>query len=125
MMKHAIKHWQGYLQTAVFLFFFVSVTNLSGSSVEPACDCAVPSATMTDHGSNSASFSWSAVGGATEYQLWYVKKENNHSSSVISTGNTSITISGFAPGTYTVYIRTICGGSMSAGYVVVEDLLMM
>ncbi len=37
----------------------------------------------------------------------------------------SITLSGFAPGTYTVYIRTICGGSTSAGYIVVDDLVML
>lgn len=124
-MNNAVNICRRYIRKILVLFLLATVTSLSATSVEPACDCMVPSGTMTDHGSSSASFSWNAVGGATEYQIWYVQKDNNHSSSIISTGNTSVTISGFSPGTYTVYLRTVCGGSMSGSVIIADDLLMI
>ncbi len=126
MMKNTIKtSWKSYFKICLLLTLLVTSASLSATAADPACDCPAPTASMTGHTDSSASFSWNAVSEATAYELWYVRKEDNLSSTAIRTSNTAITLSGFAPGTYTLYIRTICGGSTSAGYIVVDDLVML
>ncbi|MBL7828868.1 MAG: fibronectin type III domain-containing protein [Saprospiraceae bacterium] len=85
--------------------------------------CLPPNVTITSQSPNSVCFSWDAVGGSTEYAVWYVRENDNYTSSPIYTGNTSIAFTGLSAGTYNFYFTTVCGMDRSDG-IIIEELVM-
>ncbi|MFN0037817.1 MAG: hypothetical protein ACKVUS_22365 [Saprospiraceae bacterium] len=125
-MKNEIKKsWQCYSKLLYSLLFLVVMHfAASATGLVPELSCPAPTASKTGQSSGSVSYSWSAVSGATSYQVWYLRKEDNFSSGVMSTGNTSITVSGLAPGTYRFYFATGCASETSE-YIIADDLIML
>ncbi len=116
------KSWQFCLNALIVLLLSLPIGQAQSPSVSATCP--EPSVTKTGQTANSVSFSWDAVSGATGYAVWYVRKEDNYSSAVTHTGNTSINYSGLSAGTYCFYFLTECGSSTS-GYIIQDDIIMM
>lgn len=125
-MKIAInKSLQWFFTYSLVLAFCAAVAgNVAASNTEPEATCPTPTVSVTAQGSNDVSFSWNAVSGAVGYRVWYTRREDNFTSSVANTGNTSISFSSLPAGTYDFYFATVCGSGVS-GYVVVDDLVML
>lgn len=85
--------------------------------------CTAPSPTKNAHSSGYISFSWSAVPGATDYRVWYVRHQDSFTSESVLTGGTSCSFSGLPAGNYSFYFQTVCGETASE-YVIVDDLMM-
>lgn len=116
------KSWQLYLK--IFLLFLVPVASGIAQTHSVEVTCIAPTVSKTGQTAGSVSFSWDAVSGATEYVVWYVRKEDNYSSAVMHTSNTSINVSGLSTGTYIFYFATVCGGGTS-DYVIIDDIIMI
>ena len=104
------------------LFFTMLVPYQSGFSKSNYI-CPAPEATISDRASNSISFSWDVITGATVYKVWYSRAEDRYISSEITTSGNSISFSTLTPGTYTFYFVTVCTGGTSTNYVI-EGILM-
>ena len=102
----------------------MQATNLPTASAVLDCACSAPTnVSVTGHTSSSASFTWDAVAGATGYEVWYVRLDDNYSSAHATVTSNSANFSGLAPGQYVFYVSTRCGDEAS-GIVILEDLLM-
>ncbi|MBL7828865.1 MAG: hypothetical protein JNJ57_19680 [Saprospiraceae bacterium] len=127
-MNHSIK---SAFQTYARLFVLAMLPAFSAFTTVPespkpalaVCTCATPQVAKTGQAPGSITFAWSPVNGATEYQVWYVRKSDNHMSSPSTTTATSHTFSGLTAGYYTFYFVAVCGNE-SSGYVIIEDLVM-
>lgn len=126
-MNHSIK---SAFQTYTRLFVLAMLPAFSAFTTVPQlaepkatmCTCETPQVTKTGQAPGSITFAWSPVNGATAYQVWYVRKSDNHMSSPTNTTATSHTFSGLAAGYYTFYFVAVCGNE-SSGYVIIEDLV--
>lgn len=88
-------------------------------------DCAcgtVGNIVKTGQTSNTISFSWDDVSGATGYEVWYVRVADNYTSTPAVITNTGFTFSGLSAGRYVFYITTKCGGEQSE-IMVLEDIM--
>ena len=61
--------------------------------------------------------------GGSGYVVFYVRQDDNYTSSQTTTSNTSITYSGLPSGKYNFYIATVCGSTLS-DFIVIEDLIL-
>lgn len=121
-MKNKVKkNWQWCLKIALVLLIPI----VSGFTNPPAIEtnCPGPQAFVTSQSTGSASFSWSAISGASGYVVYFVRQGDNYTSQQINTSNTSISFSGLPSGTYTFYFATVCGNGPS-GIIIIEDLVM-
>ncbi len=124
-MKNASKNRRQALATLFFLLALV-VQVSSGFSAAPGngdSGCSSPTVTKTGQTSNSVSFSWGTVEGATAYKAWYFRRGDNYTSQVVTTGGNSISFSSLPAGTYVFYFSTVCGGETSQA-IITDDLLM-
>jgi len=120
-MKNEIKkNWQMYLKILLVLLIPIA----SGSTNPPVFEstCPAPQVFLTGQSAGSASFSWNAVSGASEYVVYYVRQGDFYTSAQTHTHNTSITYSGLPSGTYKFYFATVCGSEQS-GIIIIEDLV--
>ncbi len=69
---------------------------------------------------NSVTYGWDAVYGASGYQVYYTREEDSYTSSTYSTTSTSYTFSNLSPGTYNLFVATDCETVIS-GFLVIED----
>jgi hypothetical protein len=124
-MKTAFKNGRPMLATLFFLFALL-VQAATGFTAQPDndCDCAAPTVTKSGQSSGAVSFSWGAVAGASGYKAWYVRKENNFTSQVVTTGGTAVGFTNLSPGTYQFYFSTVCGGEVSQ-IIITDDLIML
>ncbi len=103
----------------------VSVASVMPTTpVAAVMGCDDPSGiTKTGQWSHGISFSWTGESGAIGYKVYYVRLSDNYTSSVITTGSTSISFSGLDKGDYHFFFATEFVDRTS-DYVVVEDLIM-
>ncbi|MBI1227819.1 MAG: hypothetical protein GC192_21470 [Bacteroidetes bacterium] len=121
-MKNASRIGKQALAT-FFLLFGLLAFGFSAPSTIPDCNCTAPTVTITAQASNSVSFSWGAVSGATAYRVWYVRANDNYTSSETTLGSTSISFSSLPQGIYNFYFVTDCGEESSA-IIITDDLIM-
>lgn len=88
----------------------------------PDVACSGPQVSVSSQSSGAVSFSWSAVSGATEYVVFYVRQSDQYTSPQTQTQSTSISYSGLASGHYHFYFATVCGGDLSE-IIIIEDLI--
>lgn len=110
------------------LFSLLFLLNLSspvraGVPPTPEVTCPAPEVSIAEQAAASVTFTWNAVSGATQYRIWYVRREDNYTSSVITTGGTSVTFSNLPPGTYDFYFQTSCGGEGNSA-IITQDIIM-
>ena len=125
------KSGQWCFKLSFLLLLLVPATiGVSAASVVPTeptvsgLGCPEPgSLTRTGTGSGWIAYSWSGPGGATGYQVYYVRLADSYTSSVMSTGSPAMNISGLAAGYYRFYFATVCADGTS-DYVVIDDLIM-
>ncbi len=124
-MKNGIKNsWQWYFKLCLLLTLLVPVTIGVNATATRPLNYEAPSVTQTGQTSSSASFAWGAVSEATGYEVKYVRRQNNYTSPVMSTGNTDITVSQLQWGTYKFYFRAVFEGGVS-DYVIIDDLIIL
>lgn len=111
--------------TTLFFLLTLTVQVFTGFTPPkgPGCACTSPSVSLTGQTSNSASFDWSPVYSATEYKVWYYRKEDDFTSQEVFTSSTDISFTNLEEGTYEFYFATVCGGIISQ-VIVTDDLLM-
>lgn len=103
------------LKTCLLFLTLASMNSPFVNATEPVCStCPSPTSWVTGQTANSVSIAWYAEAGATGYELWYCRQEDSFTSPVMSTINTSYTIPNLSPGTYVIFVRTICDGEPSA-----------
>lgn len=85
--------------------------------------CYPPNVSISGQSSNSVSFVWDSVLGASGYKVWYYRVEDHYTSSETTTGNNSIVYSNLPAGTYIFYFATVCGGETSQP-AIVDDLIL-
>lgn len=119
--------FSNYLQLAV-LAFLPALAAFTSAPVKPAvtsaiftCSAPSPSRTGQSHGANT--YAWSAVSGATQYAMFYVRKSDGFTSSVTYTTATSHTFSGLTAGNYAFYFATVCDGAALSDYIIVDDMV--
>lgn len=93
-----------------------------GLSANPATCQPPDDVTVTSITSNSVSFSWSPVSGASYYLVYYVRLSDQATISPVRTNSPSITVSGLSSGYYRFFFATVCESGVSE-YVIVDDLL--
>lgn len=123
-----MKFKNGWNRLLILSIFFAAFTAQASHPAEmPAfyyCSCDAPaSITVTSQTDDTVSFSWTAASGATGYRVWYVRSDDNYTSSFTTVSGTSMIYSGLPPGRYTFHVATICGSTESEG-IILEDLLM-
>ncbi len=129
-MKNNIrKSGQWCFQLCLFVALLVpGAIGLSAASSVPTVavvGCLEPgNLSRTGITSSSISFSWSGASGATGYQVYYLRMSDNTVSSVMTTGSTSMTISGLSPGAYRFYFATVCEEGTS-DYIIMDDLIIL
>lgn len=99
-----------------------SFTTLQAVTVA-AATCTPPQPVVNGYSSGYVSFTWQAVDGATTYQVYYTRQEDNYTSSTTTTGATTISYSNLPHGTYDFYFRSVCGGDVSS-FIIEDDLIM-
>ena len=123
-MKNVCKmNWQRYFK--IFALLVLVVPASSGYTTFPQAvqiNCPEPGVSVTGRTSDSITFSWSAVEGASAYKVYYVNKSNNQGSALTTTGGTSITFSNLASATYTFYFATTCGTN-SSEWIIIDDIV--
>ena len=127
-MKNASKiKWRNTFFLLFGLVFLVqagSAFTVPEKTVQPIeVSCEVPSVSITGRSAGYVSFSWGAVSGTTGYTVYYVRKNDNYTSSPFTTSSTSISFSSLPSGTYDFYFSSNCGSEESE-YVIEADLIM-
>lgn len=109
------------LLTGCFLLFLTAAA-LHVIAGTPAalipCKCDVPAVTLTGQGSNYATFDIETP--TSDFQYWYVNKNTNASSGVITGSGSSVNIGGLTSGPYAVYFQSICPNSEVSEYVIID-----
>lgn len=107
------------------LLFLLNLSNPVRAGVPPTPEvtCPTPEVSITEQAASSVTFSWNAVSGATQYRIWYVRREDNYTSSVITTGGTSVTFSNLTSGTYDFHFQTSCGGDGNSAIIIAEIMM--
>ena len=108
--------------------FGLLLAMLSLQASKPAacleCTCVAPAnGTKTGQTSTSVSFTWSAASGATSYDVWYYRSDDNYTSPESNLTGTSINFTSLPAGNYVFYISTNCGDT-SSDIIILEDILM-
>lgn len=115
---------QGWLKVFILMLFLLpGVASFSASPVLQVSSCPIQNLTQTEQSTGSVSYAWNPVSGASAYKVYFVRLSDNFTSSVITTGSTSITLSGLSAGNYHVYIAAVCGQE-SLDYIIVDVLMM-
>ena len=115
--------WYGMAVCALVaaLFSFPSFT--PANEVAEACNCAAPAnATATAQDPGTAVLDWSAVAGATAYEVWYVRETDGFTSAKTTISATQYTYTGLQAGRHSFHIRAICGTTVS-GIVILEEVI--
>ncbi|MEZ4961425.1 MAG: fibronectin type III domain-containing protein [Saprospiraceae bacterium] len=113
------------LKTLVFLWLALPfLPGLTSGPPAVTCDCPdIADLQKTGQTSNSITFEWSPVDGATTYKVRYYRQDDQYTSSFQYTGQTSLSFTNLPEGTYTFYFMAVCGSGESG--IVVEDLIQM
>ena len=123
-MKNASKKgWQVLIPVLLLLSMFAPQPAAFSAATEPAVICPAPNVSITEQTLTSIHFAWDQVSGGAVYRVWYVRQEDNYTSSQVTTGGNSISFSGLPAGTYDFYFVTVCTGETSTNYIF-EDILM-
>lgn len=123
-MKNASKKgWQALGPVLLLLTLFAARPAAFSAATEPAVTCPAPNVSITEQTLTSIHFAWDQVSGGAVYKVWYVRQEDNYTSSQISTCSGSISFTNLPAGTYDFHFVTVCTGETSTNYVV-EDILM-
>jgi hypothetical protein len=77
----------------------------------------------TNKASGSISYSWSAVTGAVQYKLKYVRQKDNYTSPDYFTTSTSYTFSNLQSGDYAFYFYTVCSDGTSGAFINWDDVV--
>ncbi|MBI1224633.1 MAG: hypothetical protein GC192_05305 [Bacteroidetes bacterium] len=86
------------------------------------CTCDAPTNVhKTSYTTTSATFSWTAVSGATGYKVKYVRQSDAYASPEWTTTSTSYTFTSLTPGAYKFYFATDCGEEVS-GFIIIDDI---
>lgn len=123
-MQKKFQKWALALAHCGLLFvlpFFMTNARTATTPAKPL-SCLAPGVSVINQGSNFVTFGLETPADACQY--YYVRKDNNASSGVMSTSNSTVTISGLAPGTYDFYFRSVCEGNETSEYIISELLLM-
>lgn len=119
--------FRGTLFSALSKTLFIALFSLMGIGTSFGHDlienCPEPSPVLSSQSSNSVVFGWTAIGGADGYEVYYTRAEDNYSSSVIFTTQSSVGYNNLPAGTYRFHFRTICDGGVS-GYIITEEMIM-
>ena len=113
------------LALAAVLLLVVSMSMQAGHQNPPAVaaiECLSPNPGVTVQSTNSISFSWDAVSGASGYKVWYYRAGDNYTHPESTTGSTGITFSGLPQGNYQFYFATVCSGGLS-DYIIIDILM--
>jgi hypothetical protein len=105
------------------LLLLPGVTGFSAPPMLQPVSCPIQNLTKTDQSTGYVSYSWSQVSGATEYRVWYVRTNDNYTSSVYSTGSTNISFSSLPAGSYRFYFAAVCGQETLD--FILDDVLML
>ncbi len=119
------KRWTRFAALGFLLAAFsLQAAYLPPMPVAQDCACNAPvNATKTVQTSNSVSFAWDAVAGATTYEVWYVRVSDGYQSPHQMLTGTTGSYSGLPAGRYVFYISTQCGDDNSQS-IIMEDILM-
>lgn len=119
-MQNFFQKWAIALSFCGLLFAFpLLLANTQPAS--PADTCPAPTVSVSATGDNFATFQLSSPYGNCQY--WYVNKNTNTQSGVVSTSGTSVTISGLAPGAYDFYFKSVCEAGQTSDYMVSELII--
>lgn len=128
MMKNEFKQrCQLLVKLSILLLLLVPAVPGISSNVTPMATelvCPTPNVSKTGQGSGSISFAWGPVSGAASYNMWYVRKDDNTSSSVFNTTANSIAYTGLNAGNYRFYFYTVCEDG-SSEYVIIDETIIM
>lgn len=100
-----------------FQFGFVRLKNV------PETTCPGPQVAVVSQGAGEVSFSWNTVSGATGYVVYYVRQNDNYTSTPDFTQSTSIAYCDLPSGRYNFCFATVCGSEYSA-IIIIEDLVL-
>ncbi len=124
-MKNEIKaRQQGWFKGFLLALFLIpGISAYSAPPVYLPITCPIQDLVKTNQSTGTVSYAWSAVSGATEYKVWYVRTSDNYASQVYTTGSSSFTFSGLSAGTYRFYFAAVCGQE-SLDYIIDEVLML-
>ena len=105
------------------LLLFPGVASFSASPGFSAVNCPIQGVTKTEQSTGSVTYTWSAVSGASAYKVYFVRLSDNFTSSVLTTGSTSVTFSGLPAGGYRFYFAAVCG--QEGLEYILDDVLML
>ncbi|MEO1260631.1 MAG: hypothetical protein AAFZ15_17675 [Bacteroidota bacterium] len=120
MKKNVFSIWLA-IKTLAFLLFLVPLTYAFESGPPAASTCTEPAPQLNQPNSNTVTFNWQAVLGASGYEVKYAS--GSYKSPVYFTTGTSITFSELSSGTYNFYFRTVCG-KQTSDWIITEDLIL-
>lgn len=105
------------------LLLFPGIASFSASPGYSLTNCPIQGVTKTEQSTGSVSYSWSPVSGASAYKVYFVRLSDNYTSSVFTTGSTSVTFSGLPAGGYRFYFAAVCG--QEGLEYILDDVLML
>ncbi|MDO8365211.1 MAG: hypothetical protein Q7T20_00345 [Saprospiraceae bacterium] len=110
-MKKTVKV-QAYVWLKGFLLTILLHSGVSGFTAIPELQpvsCIIDDLQRDGPSQSSVSYSWSAVSGATEYKVYYVRQSDGYTSSVQVSSSTGYTSPVLSTGTYTFFFAAVCG----------------
>jgi hypothetical protein len=119
-MQNNIKN--GLLGLLILCCCIALPATLSRATDTDAFTCEKPTASVTAQGADYVEFAVDLPAGSTTYQYWYENQGDNVNSPIYTASASSLTISDLEPGTYKVYLCTVCGSETSA-YIITEIII--
>lgn len=110
-----------YLKATLVMLLFLPLAFASANVPPEEVTCSEPSPSVTYLNGGDASFAWSAITGATGYNVKY--SVDGYTSGVRFVTGTTIDFTGLPAGTYDFHFQTVCSGGTS-GWIITEDLIL-
>lgn len=124
-MKSIIKGWVRFAFLGLLFTAISAQATNQPMALASTCDCGVPTNVQkTGQTGNSVSFSWSAVSGASSYDVWYLRVADNYTSAHTTVTSTAATIGGLSAGRYVFYFSTNCG-DVPSDIIILEDVVIL
>ncbi len=108
-----------------FLLTILLHSGFSGFSTIPdllPLSCVIDDLQRSSPSQGSVSYTWSAVSGATQYNVFYVHLSSGYTSAVHTTSSTNYTSPVLTAGTYRFYFAPVCGNE-TLSYIVDEVIV--
>ena len=109
----------------VFLLTSLLHSGFSGFTAIPdlrPLSCVIDDLQRSGPSQGSVSYTWSAVSGATQYSMFYVRVSDGSTSTVYTTSSTAYTSPVLTAGTYRFYFAPVCGNE-TLSYIVDEVIV--